>query len=80
MLCSVECLKKKGLSIEEINELITSAWKDVNEECMKTSSVSMEILHHVVINLGRSNEVVYKDGDGYTCPEKLEDIITALFY
>lgn len=82
VLCSVECLRKEGLSIKEIsdkyNQLITNAWKDVNEECMKPNPVSMEILLPI-INGGRLVEVSYKDGDGYTCPENLRDIITALF-
>lgn len=66
-------------AMKEFNNFAENAWKDINGECVKEKSVSMEILKRVV-NLSRLIDVVYKHNqDGYTHPEKvLKPLITAL--
>ncbi|KAL5803908.1 hypothetical protein ACOSQ3_030708 [Xanthoceras sorbifolium] len=81
--CGVECyMKEYGLSMKETAEkfdvIFENAWKDMNEECMKPTTVPMEILLRVA-NIGRLMEVTYKDMDGYTNPQYLRDDITKLF-
>ncbi|XP_059638799.1 valerianol synthase TPS1B-like [Cornus florida] len=62
-----------GMSIEEVtsefNRRIENAWKDINEECLKPNSISMNLLRRIV-NLTRLMDVLFKNGDGYTHPEK----------
>lgn len=60
------------------DKLLANAWKDINEECMKHVPVCADIVL-ASVNVGRFIEVCYKDGDGFTYPEKLNDIITGLF-
>ncbi|KAK3182688.1 hypothetical protein Dsin_029974 [Dipteronia sinensis] len=81
--CTVECyMKDYGLWMEEITEkfnlIFENAWKDINQECLKPTPVSMEILLRIV-NLARAVEVTYKDGDGFTHPPHLKDAISTLF-
>ncbi|KAL5802256.1 hypothetical protein ACOSQ4_030561 [Xanthoceras sorbifolium] len=81
--CGVECyMKEYGLSMKETAEkfdvIFENAWKDMNEECMKPTTIPMEILLRVA-NIGRLMEVTYKDMDGYTNPQYLRDDITKLF-
>ncbi|XP_011069502.2 vetispiradiene synthase 2-like, partial [Sesamum indicum] len=78
----IECyMKDYGVSeeeaMEEFKNIAENAWKDMNEECVKEKSVSMEVLKRVV-NLSRLIDVVYKHNqDGYTHPEKvLKPLIT----
>ncbi|XP_011082247.2 vetispiradiene synthase 3 isoform X2 [Sesamum indicum] len=80
----IECyMKDYGVSeeeaMEEFKNIAENAWKDMNEECVKEKSVSMEVLKRVV-NLSRLIDVVYKHNqDGYTHPEKvLKPLITGL--
>ncbi|KAL0323919.1 UNVERIFIED_CONTAM: Viridiflorene synthase [Sesamum calycinum] len=80
----IECyMKDYGVSeeeaMEEFKNIAENAWKDINEECVKEKSVSMEVLKRVV-NLSRLIDVVYKHNqDGYTHPEKvLKPLITGL--
>ncbi|KAL0409374.1 UNVERIFIED_CONTAM: Viridiflorene synthase [Sesamum radiatum] len=81
----IECyMKDYGVSeeeaMEEFKKIAENAWKDINEECVKEKSVSMEVLKRVV-NLSRLMiDVVYKHNqDGYTHPEKvLKPLITGL--
>nr|AGV28055.1 sesquiterpene synthase [Azadirachta indica var. indica] len=67
---SIECfMKEHGASEEEAcNEFqkkITNAWKDINEECLRPTSVPMPLLLRI-LNLTRVIDVIYKDEDGYT--------------
>ncbi|KAK4491026.1 hypothetical protein RD792_001747 [Penstemon davidsonii] len=72
----IECyMKQYGVSeekaMEEFNKIAENAWKDINEECVKEKSVSMDVLKRIV-NLARLIDVVYKHNqDGYTNPEKV---------
>ncbi|KAL5804320.1 hypothetical protein ACOSQ3_031120 [Xanthoceras sorbifolium] len=67
---SVECfMKQHGATEEETrNEFrirVINAWKDINEECLLPTAVSMPLLTRVD-NLARVIDVLYKDEDGYT--------------
>ncbi|KAK6116877.1 hypothetical protein DH2020_049368 [Rehmannia glutinosa] len=72
----IECyMNEYGVSEEEamkeFNNIAENAWKDMNEEFVKTKDVSMEITKRIV-NLARLIDVVYKHNqDGYTHPEKV---------
>ena len=63
---------------EKFNLIFENAWKDINQECLKPTPVSMEILLRIV-NLARLVEVTYKDGDGFTHPQHFKDMISTLF-
>ncbi|KAK2639900.1 hypothetical protein Ddye_027695 [Dipteronia dyeriana] len=83
VVCSVECyMNDYGLSMKEITEkfnlIFENKWKDINQECLKPTPVSMEILLRIV-NLARLVQVTYKDGDGFTHPQHLKDMISTLF-
>jgi hypothetical protein len=67
---AVECYMTQHDATEEetINEFqkqVTNAWKDINEECLLPTTVSMPILMRI-LNLSPVSEIVYKDGDNYT--------------
>uniref|UniRef100_A0A5B7AAS5 Uncharacterized protein n=1 Tax=Davidia involucrata TaxID=16924 RepID=A0A5B7AAS5_DAVIN len=80
----IECyMKQHDLSKEEVvNEFykrMESAWKDINKECLKPTSISLHLLMRVV-NLTRVFDVVYKYDDGYTHAEGvLKDYIISMF-
>ncbi|KAJ4825927.1 hypothetical protein Tsubulata_011159 [Turnera subulata] len=79
----VECyMKENGVSQEEATkallEMVTEAWKDINEDTMRPNPVPFTIILRVV-NAARLGDVIYRDGDRYTNPELLKDYITALF-
>ncbi|XP_022871311.1 beta-caryophyllene synthase-like, partial [Olea europaea var. sylvestris] len=67
---AVECyMNEKGVSKEEafteLQNLVTIAWKDINQECLHPTVMPMAILMRVV-NLARVIDLLYRDGDG-TC-------------
>lgn len=70
----------KEEAIAKFFEIATDAWKDINEECMRPSPYSRDILMRI-LNLERIIDVTYKGNeDGYTQPEKvLKPHIIALF-
>ncbi|KAK2640241.1 hypothetical protein Ddye_028036, partial [Dipteronia dyeriana] len=74
VVCSVEChMNEYGLSMEETTEkfnlIFENAWKDINQECLKPTPVSMEIFLRIV-NLARLVEVTYSgEGDGFRHPQ-----------
>ncbi|XP_010258444.1 PREDICTED: (-)-germacrene D synthase-like [Nelumbo nucifera] len=80
---SVECyMKQYGVSkqevVEEFSRSITNAWKDINEECLRTTAIPKPLLTRVA-NLARMMDVIYKHGNGYTNAETvLKDHITSL--
>ena len=81
---SVQCyMKEHGVSKEEaVNELrkmIESAWKDMNEECLRPIKVPMPFLIRVLNNT-RFMDVMYKEADTYTNSGGImKDYITLLF-
>ncbi|KAK9005287.1 hypothetical protein V6N11_042730 [Hibiscus sabdariffa] len=80
---SVECyMKQHSLSekatLEDFEKMLEDAWKDVNEECMRPTTVPRDmLLRH--LNFARPTYLCYKHGDGYTNPEYMKDDIRALF-
>uniref|UniRef100_A0A7N0REC0 Uncharacterized protein n=1 Tax=Kalanchoe fedtschenkoi TaxID=63787 RepID=A0A7N0REC0_KALFE len=80
---SVECyVNQYGVSEEEtykeFNKLVSLAWKDMNEECLKPTKVPFKALE-VILNIARSAEVFYTDEDPLTISHKLiKKEITAL--
>ncbi|KDP24702.1 hypothetical protein JCGZ_25438 [Jatropha curcas] len=65
-------------AVEEILKICGNAWKDINEECMRPTSVSRPILE-CLLNLGRVTELVYKFDDAYTNPSSLKDKVISLY-
>lgn len=70
----------KEVVVDKFSKMATNAWKDVNEEFLRPTSSSREILMRI-LNLARDIDVTYKGNeDGYTQPEKvLKSHIIALF-
>ena len=70
---AVECYTKQHDVSEEqayyeLNKLVESAWKDINQEILKrnaTSPATISLLNRIH-NFARVIYVVYKDEDGYT--------------
>ena len=62
-------MKQHGVSEEvvhdELNRQVIDAWNDINEECVRPTTVPMPLLIRV-LNLARVIDVIYKEGDGYT--------------
>ncbi|KAL4272862.1 hypothetical protein GQ457_13G000910 [Hibiscus cannabinus] len=80
---SVECFMKQHKLSEELTlkyfaKLLEDAWKDVNEECMRPTTVHRDLLIRP-LNFARASYLCYKHGDGYTHPEYLKDDIFTLF-
>nr|ASQ40932.1 terpene synthase [Pelargonium graveolens] len=81
---AVECyMTQYGVSeedaVEKIRGMIENAWKDLNEECLSPTAVSMQLLMRV-LNLTHTMEVVYKFDDGFTnSATYVKDYITSLF-
>nr|A0A140KFG9.1 RecName: Full=Hedycaryol synthase; AltName: Full=(2E,6E)-hedycaryol synthase; AltName: Full=Terpene synthase 1; Short=CbTps1 [Camellia brevistyla]BAU68096.1 hedycaryol synthase [Camellia brevistyla] len=75
-------MKQHGVSkqeaIVELYKMIENAWRDINEEMLKPTAISMKLLIHV-LNLSRISDVVYKYVDGYTHPEIIKDHVISLF-
>ncbi|XP_061961821.1 valerianol synthase TPS1G-like [Populus nigra] len=61
-----------------LRQMIEDAWKEINQECMKPSDVSLELIIRIVNNL-RVAETLYKDVDAYTYPEHAKGFIEQLF-
>ncbi|XP_027354358.1 (-)-germacrene D synthase-like [Abrus precatorius] len=67
---ALECyMKQHSVTKQEANHefyrQVTSAWKDINEECLDPTEVPKPLLMRV-LNLSRVIDVLYKDGDCYT--------------
>nr|ANO43018.1 terpene synthase 11 [Tripterygium wilfordii] len=75
-------MKEHGVSKEEaieiFQEMIENAWKDINEECMKPTTMSREILLRI-FNLIRVMDVMYKHEDLFTNPAGMKEYIKSLF-
>ncbi|GAU44412.1 hypothetical protein TSUD_246380 [Trifolium subterraneum] len=79
----VECYMKqydisRQAAIQEGQKRIVDAWKDINEECLRPTEVSMPFLTRI-LNLSRFMDVVYKDKDNFTNTEgEMKTFIKAL--
>ncbi|KAL2466529.1 Alpha-humulene/(-)-(E)-beta-caryophyllene synthase [Abeliophyllum distichum] len=77
-------MKDNGMTKEETTdkllEMVSNAWKDSNEECLRPTSSSKEILL-LILNFERLIDIVYKGNeDGYTQAQKvLKPHIISLF-
>ncbi|KAJ6349611.1 hypothetical protein OIU77_007067 [Salix suchowensis] len=66
-------------AIEEIQKMNATAWKDINEDCMRPTKAPMLLLQQFV-NLVRVSYAFYANGDdAYTIPSSLSDYVTLLF-
>ncbi|KAF7112783.1 hypothetical protein RHSIM_RhsimUnG0193200 [Rhododendron simsii] len=79
----VDCyMKQYGVSrpeaIGELLKIIENAWIDINEEMMRPTMISRDLVIRV-LNFTRLYGVVYKYNDGYTQPECGKDSIIALY-
>uniref|UniRef100_A0A2N9FPG5 Terpene synthase metal-binding domain-containing protein n=1 Tax=Fagus sylvatica TaxID=28930 RepID=A0A2N9FPG5_FAGSY len=79
----VECyMKQYGVSVEEevytlFQNEIADAWKDINQEFLKLTAVSMPLLERV-LNLAHAMDVIYKEDDGYTNAHLIKDYVASL--
>ena len=76
------CMKQYGISEEAAYKILLkdleNAWKDINEECMKTNVVPKVVLE-CVLNFSRVIELVYSNfADRYTNAELLKDYVHTL--
>uniref|UniRef100_A0A1W7HBX6 Putative vetispiradiene synthase n=1 Tax=Scoparia dulcis TaxID=107240 RepID=A0A1W7HBX6_SCODU len=85
LVTGIECyMKEYRVTKPEVEsrfrQMITSAWKDMNEEFFKPSPHPRFVLHRI-INLARTMEAAFQGNhDGYTRPEKvMKPHILALF-
>ncbi|XP_057968279.1 (-)-germacrene D synthase-like [Malania oleifera] len=83
VVSAVECyMNEYGVSEkdaqDEFDKQVTNAWKDINEECLPPTTISMIILKRI-INLARVMDVLYKNEDAYTnAGTMLKDLIASL--
>ncbi|KAL0729015.1 hypothetical protein Bca4012_025108 [Brassica carinata] len=78
----IDCyMKQFGVSKEraeeEIFNIVSNAWKDLNQELMRPHSVSFSLLMPI-LNLSRVIDVFYRYQDGYTHPEFLKEHVVSL--
>ncbi|XP_058192180.1 valerianol synthase TPS8-like [Rhododendron vialii] len=79
----VECyMKQHGVSrpeaISDLLKIIENAWIDINEEMMRPTMISRDLVIRI-LNFACLYGVVYKYSDGYTQPECAKDSIIALY-
>uniref|UniRef100_A0A0D3BBB0 Terpene synthase metal-binding domain-containing protein n=2 Tax=Brassica oleracea var. oleracea TaxID=109376 RepID=A0A0D3BBB0_BRAOL len=80
----VNCyMKQHGVTkeetVEEFNKIYRENQKIIMEEFLTTVCVPRQVLMRC-LNISRTFDVMYKEGDGYTEPlGNLKDIITSLF-
>ncbi|XP_022751622.1 probable terpene synthase 6 [Durio zibethinus] len=81
---SVECyMKQQNLSekdaLEDLEKQLEDAWKDINEERMRPTTIPRDLLS-LPLNLAQASYLCYKHGDGYTHPDPyMKDNICLLF-
>ncbi|XP_019181132.1 PREDICTED: (-)-germacrene D synthase-like isoform X2 [Ipomoea nil] len=80
---TVECYmkqyeKSEEETVKELQEQITNAWKDINQELLIPTVVPMHILIQIA-NVARVIDLLYKNGDIYTHSKiELKIVITSL--
>ncbi|MCE0482382.1 hypothetical protein HAX54_041082 [Datura stramonium] len=84
LVTGIECyMKEYNLSVEEVSEKLSkiaeNAWKDLNKEFIKLTSIPVEVLMRVV-NFPCLVDLVYKNNyDGYSDPKyNLKSVIEAV--
>ncbi|KAK4439855.1 Beta-caryophyllene synthase [Sesamum alatum] len=82
-ISAVECyMTQYGASQEEafdeLKKQVSKAWKDINQECLIPTVVSVPILMRI-LNSARVIHLLYSDGDGYTKTNTMiEDLIRSV--
>ncbi|KAI3457016.1 hypothetical protein Pfo_013679 [Paulownia fortunei] len=82
-LSAVQCyMNQNGTSekeaFAEFQEQLKKAWKDINQECLQPTAISLPILMNIV-NLARVINLLYVDEDGYVNPTtKTKDYINSV--
>nr|BBE32337.1 beta-caryophyllene synthase [Eleutherococcus sieboldianus] len=80
---AVECyMKQYGVTKQEVyiefQKQITNAWKDMNQECLHPTTVTMPLLT-VIFNMTRVINLLYDEEDGYTNSNtRTKDFITSV--
>ncbi|XP_024006326.1 alpha-humulene/(-)-(E)-beta-caryophyllene synthase isoform X1 [Eutrema salsugineum] len=79
----IDCyMKQFGVSkeqaVEAIDNIVSDAWKDLNQELMRPHSCPFPLLMRF-LNLSRVIDVFYRYQDAYTHPEFLKEHIVSLF-
>ncbi|KAM6554563.1 hypothetical protein CsatB_015325 [Cannabis sativa] len=79
---AVECyIKQYGVTDEEaikkLNEQVNDSWKDLNEDLLYPIAIPRPLLMRV-LNLVRVNHEMYREGDGFTQPTLLKNLIDTL--
>ena len=82
MATGIDCyMKQFGVSkeraAEEIFNIVSNAWKDLNQELMRPHSVNFSLLMPI-LNLSRVIHVFYRYQDAYTHPEFLKEHVVSL--
>ncbi|KAJ0099813.1 hypothetical protein Patl1_20694 [Pistacia atlantica] len=80
---AIECyMKQHGVSEEEAVKMmkvhVEKAWKDMNEDMLKPTSVSMNKLERVLSYACAIHVIYYKSGDSFNNPHKLKDKVALL--
>ncbi|CAH2050034.1 unnamed protein product [Thlaspi arvense] len=80
---ALECYMKefdlsKQDAIDEIYRRIDDGWKDINEEILRPTTVSMHLLMRI-LNITRSVDALYKDGEAFTHQQILKDKMELLY-
>jgi hypothetical protein len=65
-------------AVKELQKTCADAWKDINEDCLKPTAISMNLLN-VCVNNARATDVVYESNDAYTNASCLKGRISLLF-
>lgn len=50
---------------DELNKQVAGAWKDINQECLRPTTLPMPIVT-CVLNFNRVMDVLHKDADDHT--------------
>ncbi|CAI0456507.1 unnamed protein product, partial [Linum tenue] len=80
----VECyMKHHGATEEEAVEFlwkkIRNAWKDIAQEYQKPTPLPVVLMDRI-LNLARSCNLFYENGDGYTDSRLMKDELTSLLF
>lgn len=67
----------KELAVEEMVNIVSDAWKDLNQELMRPHVIPFPLLMRA-FNLSRVIDVFYRYQDSYTHPEFLKEHVVSL--